>query len=306
MAGKWKEVARLCFKGDRFRDHALDLSALTELRQFHKMVAATAKALWHAAHPDRANPPAHFDERTRLCLRRIEEGSAVVPLEVFTEPPSQAELWDAEPESVHQAIELAYEVFDSLGHDRPLPERFAKHLVGEYAEWGATLRADESIELQTATARNGPARIDAGIRERLRAFVETHHASTLEIVGEVLEADVRARQFQVYTDPKTAVKVTFDASQEATVTEALRDHRVVRIRVRGRADSSPQGKPIRFTEVSSLVLVRDGELHFDANAPSIEDEIAEIAATVSDEAWDRVPKDFTDQLDHYLYGTPKR
>jgi hypothetical protein len=53
MAGKWKEVVRLTFKGARFRDHALDLRALSDLSQFQKMVAETAKTLWRAANPDR-------------------------------------------------------------------------------------------------------------------------------------------------------------------------------------------------------------------------------------------------------------
>ncbi len=53
MAGKWKEVVKLSFKGERFRDHALDLQALSELSQFQKMVAETAKTLWRAANPNR-------------------------------------------------------------------------------------------------------------------------------------------------------------------------------------------------------------------------------------------------------------
>jgi len=38
-------------------------------------------------------------------------------------------------------------------------------------------------------------------------------ALTLEITGEVLEADVRQRRFQVWTDSKTVVSVAFDQSQ---------------------------------------------------------------------------------------------
>lgn len=34
--------------------------------------------------------------------------------------------------------------------------------------------------------------------------------------------------------------------------------------------------------------------------------LAEIAARVSSEEVDRLPADFTDQLDHYIYGSPKR
>ena len=45
MTGKWKEVVRLRFKGERFRDHALDLSALGDLSQFQKIVAETTKVV---------------------------------------------------------------------------------------------------------------------------------------------------------------------------------------------------------------------------------------------------------------------
>ena len=94
MSGTWREIVRLRFKGERFRDHALDLTALTELRQFQRIVAETAKALWRTANPDRERLPAHFEDRTRLCLRRIESGSAVAPLEVWVEDEGQTQLWD--------------------------------------------------------------------------------------------------------------------------------------------------------------------------------------------------------------------
>jgi hypothetical protein len=42
------------------------------------------------------------------------------------------------------------------------------------------------------------------------------------------------------------------------------------------------------------------------NAPTIEDEIAAIWSGVTDEQWASLPPDLSDQLDHYIYGTPKR
>jgi predicted DNA-binding antitoxin AbrB/MazE fold protein len=41
-------------------------------------------------------------------------------------------------------------------------------------------------------------------------------------------------------------------------------------------------------------------------AKTLEDEIAAIAAGVPKEDWGRLPADLGDQIDHYLYGTPKR
>ena len=44
---------------------------------------------------------------------------------------------------------------------------------------------------------------------------------------------------------------------------------------------------------------------YDAEAPPIEDVLAELAAEVPEEDWNRLPADLTDNLDHYLYGTPR-
>jgi hypothetical protein len=43
-----------------------------------------------------------------------------------------------------------------------------------------------------------------------------------------------------------------------------------------------------------------------ADALSIEEKIAAIVADVPEEDWARLPPDLSDQLDHYIYGTPKR
>jgi len=43
-----------------------------------------------------------------------------------------------------------------------------------------------------------------------------------------------------------------------------------------------------------------------SNAPTIEDTIAAIWSDVTDEQWASLPPDLSDQLDHYIYGTPKR
>lgn len=304
MAGEWKEVVRLRFKGARFRGHALDLSALTELSQFQKIVAETAKAMWRAAHPDRERLPGHFEERTRLCLRQIDEGSAVAPLEVWIEEPDEQELFEPEPEEVNQAIGLAHEVFDAVARDVPLPDRFPKHLVAEYARWGQSLGEDEEVEL--IPPGRSPARVLPRYRERLARFVESPYEADAEATGEVLEADVRQRRFHLWKQDGTAVSVFFTDAQEDMVTTALKDHRSIRLLVKGQGEHAASGQLLRFVRVDSLEIVRPGATQFDTTASSIEDVLASIAAEVPKEEWDRLPADLTDELDHYLYGTPRR
>lgn len=304
MDGQWKEVVRLRFKGKRFRDHALDLSALSELGQFQKMVAETAKTLWRASHPARERLPRHFENRTRLCLRKIEEGSATAPLEVYIEKPDQNELWQPEPVEVTEAIDLAHEVFQAVHEEIPLPENFPKQLFSEYSKWGQTLADDETIEFSPSGKDNAPVRITSKHRERFVGLCEERHQDAVDVAGEVLEVDVRHQRFQLWIDDKTFPRVAFTDQQELEITTALRDHRTVRVHIKGRGDFSPQGILQHISAVDELQVVPAGELPFDAEAPAIEDELIELAKCFPHEDWNKLPDDFLDNLDHYLYGTP--
>ncbi len=301
MPGQWKEVARLRFCGERFRDHALDLSAVTELRQFQEIVEETAKALWRAAHPDRERLPAHFEERTRLCLRRIDDGSATAPLEVYLEPQEQTEFWEPEPVEVNEAVALTYQVLESASRGAEIPSAVPRNLITQFAEFGKTLGEADEVELQPPNATT-PVRINRAVREHLASYAEQPQSTVVDLTGECLEADVRRGRFQIWVDAQTSVQATFDATQEESVTSALKEHRSVRIRVRGSADMSPQGKPLRFTSIESLELVPVGEKEFDFAAPTVEEELSAIWADVPATEWARLPTNLTDNLDDYLYG----
>jgi len=306
MPGEWKEVVRLRFRGPRFRDHALDLSAVTELCRFQEIIAETAKALWRAENPDRQRLPPHFEDRTRLCLRRIEDGSATVPLEVYLEPPEQGEFWPRPPEptELNNAVELTHRVLESAAAGAEIPSTLPTSLIPQFAEFGKTLGEGEEIELQPPNGA-APTRINRTVREHLATYAERPQPTVLELTGECLEADVRHGRFQIWVDTQTLVQATFDATQEELVTSALKDHRSARIRVRGVAVISPEGKPLRFTRVESLELVAARSEELDPNAPTIEEELAAIVADVPQEEWDRLPEYLTDNLDQYLYGTPE-
>ena len=36
------------------------------------------------------------------------------------------------------------------------------------------------------------------------------------------------------------------------------------------------------------------------------EQLAELFADIPDEVWEKIPKDGSEQHDHYIYGTPKR
>lgn len=303
MAGKWKEVVRLSFKGERFRDHALDLQALSELSQFQRIVAETAKTLWRTANPDRERLPHHFEERVRLCLRKIEDGSVTAPLEVFIEEPEQMTLLEPEPVEINEAVELARDVFEAIATNSEFPERFPRSLLPEYAKWGQTLAEDESVEMRIAEKK--PVYLTLVTRQKFERMLEAPHESHVEISGEVFETDVKKGRFQLLAGEDNSVTVAFDSEQESQVTTALKDHKTIRMSVRGSGEYSPQGRLLRILKVDELKLTSD-EKTFDHSARPIEDLLAELAAEIPEEEWKKLPDDLNYNLDHYLYGAPKR
>ena len=146
----------------------------------------------------------------------------------------------------------------------------------------------------------------AALRSRWESFSELTHESQTDITGEVLEANVRQSRFEVWLDSKTGVTVAFSPEQEEIITNALREHRTRRLRVAGKGEFTAQGKLQRIVEVRTLELLALEEVPFDENERPIEEVLAELAAEVPAEEWDRLPADLSDQLDHYLYGHPKR
>lgn len=128
----------------------------------------------------------------------------------------------------------------------------------------------------------------------------------VEVTGEVLEVDISQGRFQLWLDEKTGVAGTFSAEQESEVTSALRDHRTVRLQVAGRGEFSPQGKLLRITRADELRLRPVGEVTYNVTARPIEDVLSELAREVPEEEWRKLPSDLTDNLDYYIYGTPKR
>jgi hypothetical protein len=303
MAGKWKEVVRLTFKGERFRDHALDLRALSELSQFQNMVAETAKTLWRAANPKRERLPSHFEERVRLCLRRIEDGSATAPLEVFIEEEEQTALWEPEPVEINDAVRLTHEVFEALELDLPLPGRSPRALLPDYAKWGQSLGENEAVEMQVSEKK--PVYLTPAHRQKLEKLVEIPHEDCVEVSGEVFEADVKKVRFQLWSGEDTSVTVVFTPEQEDQVTTALKEHKTARMFVKGLGEYSPQGKLLRVFQVDELRLTTS-ETHYDKSARPIVDILEELAKEIPQEEWDKLPSDLNDNLDHYLYGLPKR
>ena len=55
-----------------------------------------------------------------------------------------------------------------------------------------------------------------------------------------------------------------------------------------------------------VVRLTTAETYYDQSARPIEDILEELAREIPQEEWDKLPCDLNDNLDHYLYGIPKK
>ena len=75
-------------------------------------------------------------------------------------------------------------------------------------------------------------------------------------------------------------------SEDALVAAAIRNHLGLQADQPVAAPNQPDGDPVQYK--------------------SIWEEIAELHKSVPDEAWANLPVDGSAQIDHYVYGSPKR
>lgn len=303
MAKTWKKVARLYFTGPKYQDHALDLGALKKLSQFQKIVEETAKELWRVSNPDRKKLPAHFEECTRLYLRTIEEGSAIVPLEIGFEEQTQASFLEEESTEVEKAIDMAYEVFQATEQKKALPDQFPQNLISDYLSWGQEILDDEEIQFEPINKKK--INITKKSFDHLSKFSDRSYEDQVTLKGEVLEADVKQKRFQLWIDDKTKIQIMFSDEQETKVTTALKEHNNLIMEVRGTGEFNPNGKVRSIPKVDKLLIIPKEDSKYDESVDAIGDVLDRLASEVPIEEWDKLPKDLTDNLDHYIYGTPK-
>ena len=137
-------------------------------------------------------------------------------------------------------------------------------------------------------------------------MIQKPYEDQVELIGQVLEVDVKRGRFQLWRNGHGPVHVAFSEEQESQVTEALGNHQTRRLLVAGTAEFAPDGTALRMTAVDRLEILPAEPTLFDQSARPIWEEIEELVSQVPAEEWEKLPDDLSFNLDHYIYGTPKR
>jgi hypothetical protein len=303
MGKEHRELVTQTFRGGRFEDHGLDLDVLPELVTYKGLLVETAKELWRRKNPDRERLPGGFEDSLVLKVYEIGEGSVKVPICREYERAEQGSLWP-ESDELDEAVDLTTRMLDAVGKDMPFPDDYPIGLLGQFKEYGKSLRDDEVIEHRrpgsTAVARYTPA-----VRARLAECAERFYEDAVDVVGTVTMARVSPPLMTITMDDGSKVDALFAPDQEETITTALQKHATAKVRIRGRGEFA-NGTLRKIVAVDSAELLPEGEIPFDYASPPIWEVFEQIMRDVPEEELCKLPADAAEQHDHYIYGIPRR
>ncbi len=301
MTSQLTELTTLTFEGPLFEDHGLEIDILHELIAYKRLLIETAKELWRKNNPDRTRLPHGFEDSITIKIFELGEGSTTVPLMREKQFPD-GDLPLVKSDEIDQAVNLIEDGIEAISLDQPMPEHFPRTALHFFEEWGKSLGSENSIAMKSPT-RNQPARYTAKEREIILSSVNGRYIDSVELIGEARSADLDGCKFTVRTEDGLKVPGNFDPQQESLITDALRDHESLRLRINGTAEFEyKNGKLIKLTEVKSLKLFPIDQPQIKFPEKPLWQALTEIGQQVSAELWDDIPSDLSKNLDQYLYG----
>ncbi len=296
------------FRGARFEDHGVDLDVLEDLQRYRDLLVEVAKELWRRNNPARERLPRNFEDSLSLRFYEVQPNCATIPLERIIPGEEVNSLFVDEnswvEDELDQAAELITSTVDAVGRQQSIPAEFPKRLLGMFESYGKTLRTGEWFEHRPARA-SASVRYDGTVREGLMRAMNASYESFVDITGAVTMARVTRPRMAIQLDDEREIEASFQSEDEEKITTALKQHTVTKVRVVGRGTFAPEGRLLRINQVDRVDLLPGGELPFDASAKPIWDVFDDILADVPREELESLPRDGAQNLDHYLYGTPR-
>lgn len=298
------ELASLRFDGERFDGHALDVECTQELIAYRDLVLECAKSLWRGKYPDRARLPKGFGEGFRLQFDRLEDGSALVPLQRVRPPLEQGELELGD--EFDEAVALIDQAIAAANADDLLPAGLPSNVIPLFRNFGKTLRESEVLFTRARGAANEAAYTERA-RKRLATWVESTYEDVVDVVGEVRMANVGPGRFLVQVqsgDVSALVEGKYSPTDEAKVLDALHEHHTARLRVRGVGEFSTADRMLkRFARVDHVDLAPAEEPGYDETVAPIWEQLGAIGRSAPDGAWEAVPTDLSVRIDEVVYGS---
>ena len=138
---------------------------------------------------------------------------------------------------------------------------------------------------------------------------------SIELVGEVrgmtLNDDGIGGAFQLRLDDGATVAVDFGAEHEPGIVMALLQRTYQRLKITGLGDFSADGKLRRVCRLDTKTPARipapaGAKPATPGSAREFIEEWIAFGKTIPEEELAKFPTDFAENMDHYMYGLPKR
>ena len=118
--------------------------------------------------------------------------------------------------------------------------------------------------------------------------------------------NVANQKLQLKLDDGRNVSASFKIDQEKLVTEALMQHQTIRLEISGEAIFTLEGELDAIIDIHSLNIIPLQTSDTSTSKKPIWASFQEILSDVPNEMLDKLPSDSASELDHYLYGKPKK
>lgn len=296
------EMATLRFDGERFNGHALDVECTQELIAYRNLVLECAKSIWRNKYPNRSNLPRGFEKGFRLQFDRLDDGSALVPLQRVRTADAQPDL-DLTDE-FDEAVGLIDQTIRAANDDDLLPVGLPSNVIPLFRDFGKTLREDEVLFVRGRDSAS-EAPYTAKARQRLADWVEPGYEDIVIVSGEVRMANVGPGRFALQVDragSPAVIEGRFSPEDESKVLEALRQHRSARLQVKGLGEFGTADRLLkRFSRVDQVELMSE-VVEYDESVAPIWEQLSTIGQQAPPSAWEAVPTDLSVRLDEIVYG----
>lgn len=190
------EFKPLHLRGGRFDGSSggrvgFPLEVIDELARYERLLIRVARELWKREHPERVRAPKGFEERLRLRLTTVDEGSVapvLAPQRIGDDVLFVDEPW------LERSQETIADALDAIVTGRPLPDSFPAAAIPTLVPFGSSLRPEEACDV----VREGrePVVYTQTDRRRLERIVSTDDIKIDgQLVGRISGFEAEQRSF---------------------------------------------------------------------------------------------------------------
>lgn len=251
------DFATLVFKGSRFDGGVMPLSVLPELAAYQNLVLSAARFLFTTRNPGRQRIEKGFEDKFRLGMKEIHEGSAVPQVVRFYEE-AQGSLFPESPEpdifdearDLVEALIRGEEIPENVLNGHEVSESARRDLFGKFNGFGKTLSKDEYVLVGAPGNREG-VRYDHDKRLRLLLKVNNRYEDSVDLEGIVTKVDKEQNQISIRQADGVKIDVRISPLFLGSAIASLTTDQ--RVRVQGTGIFDEAGKLLQVPLVTDLI-----------------------------------------------------